>query len=128
MEKIEVEKRAKRLRWAREKAGFAGPVAVAEALNMSVNSYKAHESGRNGFGTAHARAYARLFNVSLPWLYLGIGSPEDRSVPSNVQHLREILERLVEAPEDVQSKIISYAEFELNRLPKSLETTIRPTS
>lgn len=124
----EREQRRLRLKEARERAGFSGQTEVAKELNISVNTYKAHEQGRNDFGTSAARAYARLFNVSLQWLYLGAGRPEDGVLPGNAKRLQDIFERLCEAPEDIQAKVISYAEFELERLPKSREMATNPAS
>lgn len=76
-ERIAREERAGRLKWAREQSEFRGPTSVATALGVNVNSYKAHEQGRNGFGDVDARRYAKLFNVSLKWLALGLGTPDD---------------------------------------------------
>lgn len=77
-ERREREDRAERLVKARELAGFNGPTAVARKLNISVNTYKAHEQGRNGFGTVDAQAYAKLFGVSLRWLAFAIGTPDSQ--------------------------------------------------
>lgn len=77
MERIEREARADRLRWARERAGFKGPTKPAEMLKMSVNTVKAHEAGRNGFGAADAREYAKIYNVSTKWLFLNEGPPDE---------------------------------------------------
>lgn len=75
-EKFEREERAKRLKAARESAGFSGARAVVAASDGKINEnvYKAHEQGRNGFTVSDGRVYADLFNVSLVWLYLGLGS------------------------------------------------------
>ncbi|MFC6656544.1 helix-turn-helix transcriptional regulator [Roseibium salinum] len=120
------EQRAQRLRQARISAGFNGPQKVADELNISVNTYKAHEQGRNGFGMAQARAYARLFGVSLNWLYLGAGTPKDSD--ANLEHLQALFERLSRAPEDVQSRVSDFIEFELSRLEKSRDTATNPVS
>lgn len=76
-ERIEREARAERLKWARKKAGFTGPTPVSAATGIGVDTVKAHEQGRNGFGTEDARRYAKAFGVSLRWLYLGEGYPDD---------------------------------------------------
>jgi SOS-response transcriptional repressor LexA len=76
-EHFEKEERAKRLVEARKAAGFAGPKAVADRFEWKINNYKAHESGRNGFGLVDAKRYAKAFNVNLKWLQFGIGQPDD---------------------------------------------------
>lgn len=77
-EHFEKEERAKRLIEARKAAGFAGPKAVADRFpDWKINNYKAHESGRNGFGLVDAKRYAKAFNVNLKWLQFGIGKPDD---------------------------------------------------
>lgn len=68
------EERAKRLVQARKAAGYAGPTAVQKAFGFEINNYKAHESGRNGFGITDAEAYAKAFGVSFEWLNLGNGA------------------------------------------------------
>lgn len=77
-EHFEREERAKRLVWARKAAGFLGPKAIAARFpDWSINNYKAHESGRNGFGIVDARRYAKAFGVNPKWLQFGIGLPGD---------------------------------------------------
>lgn len=113
-ERLEREKRAERLRWAREHSGLGGQKKVARALGINEGTYKAHEQGRNGFGIADARAYARAFKVSLPWLYFGTGKPDDG--PTADPRLADIFERLAKAPEDVQTRLIKYADYELKEV------------
>lgn len=81
LEKREREERAARLLSARKAAGFPGPKAVADKFGWNINNYKAHESGRNGFGLSDAKNYARAFGVSLQWLNFGLGEPDDPDVP-----------------------------------------------
>ncbi|MCJ7996662.1 LexA family transcriptional regulator [Rhizobium cremeum] len=76
-EQIDREARAARLLEARKKTGIGGVRKVCARFGWNENTYKAHESGRNGFGTADARVYAKAFGVSYQWLYLGIGHPGD---------------------------------------------------
>lgn len=128
LEKTEREGRARRLKWARLRSPFKGPKSVANALKISVDTYKAHEQGRNGFGTADAKAYAKLFGVSLPWLYFDVGGPDDEAKPDKLEKLREIFSRIADAPE-LQDKIISYAEWELTRYEAARdETTAKPAA
>lgn len=79
IERIQREERAARLVWARRThAGISSAKEAAGRYGWSVNNYKAHESGRNGFSPALGDAYADAFEVSRKWLYLNIGTPEDR--------------------------------------------------
>jgi hypothetical protein len=124
MEKIEREERAKRLRQARDAAGYQGPTGVAAALNMSVDTYKAHE-GRNGFGVADGRIYAKLFNVSLAWLYLGIGKPTDGVLPAKApEELKSVFVRLIDAPPAVQAQVINYAKGALDAIKETAATPV----
>lgn len=76
-ERIEREARADRLKWARKNAEFSGPTPVSATTGIAVDTVKAHEQGRNGFGTDDARQYAKAFGVSLRWLYFGEGKWDD---------------------------------------------------
>lgn len=97
-EKFDREERAKRLRWARIRADFRGPRAVAKASNGSIKeeTYKAHETGRNGFSISDGRAYADMFGVSMVWLYLGMGQPFDgeKAPPPKVSSEADVRELL----------------------------------
>lgn len=88
-ERKEREERAERLKQARRAAGWAGPKAVADKFGFNENVYKAHEMGRNGFSSAQAEDYAQAFEVSKKWLYLNIGSPDDRD--EDVIHVIPVL-------------------------------------
>lgn len=76
-DKIEREQAAARLKQARAKAGFRGAKTAADNFGWPVEKYKAHDDGRNGFGTADARKYAKAYGVSVEWLVLGTGDPYD---------------------------------------------------
>lgn len=77
-EHFEKQERAKRLVEARKRASFSGPKAITEKFpSWNINNYKAHEAGRNGFGIADAKRYARAFKVNLNWLQFGIGNIDD---------------------------------------------------
>lgn len=79
-EQFERAERAQRLKDVRLRSGLGGIKAVAKKFGWPVNTYKAHDSGQNGFGIADAKKYAKAFNVSFRWLYLGEGLPEDIDV------------------------------------------------
>ena len=65
------EESAARLKAARRKAGYSSARSAARSLRFNENTYKAHESGRNGFGLADAKQYADAFRVSASWLLTG---------------------------------------------------------
>jgi phage repressor protein C with HTH and peptisase S24 domain len=98
--KAEKEARAARLRDARRNAGYSSAVKAAERFGWPVETYKAHESGRNGFDNDAGRKYAKGFDVSVAWLMTGANAGDgqassdddvgDELVPAQV--------RLVEAP------------------------------
>lgn len=89
-EKAEREARAERLVWARKHAGFTGPTAVQAVTGIPKDNIKAHEQGRNGFGTADARKYALAFGVSYRWLFLGEGEWGDRDDPIEVAYVPRV--------------------------------------
>lgn len=101
-EKKEREMRAARLVKARKDANLGGARKLAQQFGWNENTYKAHESARNGFGIADARAYAKAFNVSLPWLYFNIGSPTDPFIDTSDMQ-REIIDLFDALPPKVQS-------------------------
>lgn len=76
-EQHEREKRAARLVEARLRTNLGGIRKVSKIFGWNENTYKAHEKGQNGFSSAAARRYAKAFKVSVDWLYLGTGAPED---------------------------------------------------
>ncbi|WP_136617027.1 MULTISPECIES: helix-turn-helix transcriptional regulator [Mesorhizobium] len=115
-ERLEREQRAARLRKVRADAGFAGPKAVADALNINVNTYKAHEAGRNGFSVAAGNAYADLFGVSAVWLYMEIGARQEPYDGEAARSLRALMQRIANAADVVRERIVAYAEFELTRI------------
>lgn len=98
--------RAARLKMARQEAGLKGPKAVSELTGVDINRYKAHESGRNGFGIADAKIYAKAFGVSLQWLNFNIGSITDPYVDTSPQQA-EYLELLAKLPQELQEAQIS---------------------
>lgn len=102
-EKFEREERAKRLKAARETAGFSGPKAVVVASDGAINEnvYKAHEQGRNGFTVSDGRVYSDLFGVSLMWLYLGEGSPTKTETEAPETRLRSAMLAFGVNPEDL---------------------------
>jgi transcriptional regulator with XRE-family HTH domain len=63
--------RARRLRKAREAAGFPTAVAAAQRFGWSRNTFSSNENGNAPFSFKRARAYAEAFGVSTVWLYGG---------------------------------------------------------
>ncbi|MCW5697327.1 MAG: S24 family peptidase [Bauldia sp.] len=66
--------RGRRLRLARKAAGYQGPTDVIRRHpSWNINTYKAHELGRNGFDADTAAEYAIAFNTTVDWLYYARG-------------------------------------------------------
>ncbi|GAB5505817.1 MAG: hypothetical protein Rhirs2KO_09800 [Rhizobiaceae bacterium] len=74
------DEQAKRLRQARETAGFSTAKAAAERFGFNYNTYSQHERGIVGI-TRAATDYARAFRVSEAWLLTGEGESAGREVP-----------------------------------------------
>lgn len=76
-ERAEREARAARLRWARAHAGHSSPRKAAAVNGWNPNTYRAHDSGANGFDNAAGKTYANRFRVDFAWLMTGHGiTPE----------------------------------------------------
>ena len=80
IKKFETAERAKRLVEARARSGLGSQADVCARFGWNLNNYKAHESGRNGFHSIDGKAYAKAYNISFPWLYLGLGTIDDKYV------------------------------------------------
>lgn len=76
-ENLEREKRAERLVEARKQSNLGGIRKVTKAFGWNENTYKAHEQARASFGLVDARKYAKAYNVSVQWLFMGTGAPGD---------------------------------------------------
>lgn len=87
-----------RLRFAREKAGYATAVEAADALGVPRSTYIGHENGHRGFPAKQAPKYARKFKVSEEWLLYAKGGQEDPLEPSADDLVRMLDEALDELP------------------------------
>jgi len=63
---------SKRLRLARERAGYARPIDASRAFGWNEHTYRSHENGTRGFAIKTARKYAAAFRVSMEWLTTGL--------------------------------------------------------
>lgn len=122
VEKQEKQERAERLKLARERAQISGPKGVFDATNgaVGIDTYKAHEAGRNGYSVSDGRLYAELFGVPLTWLYLGMGTAEDAELPGASMELRQAFARVIDAPADVQEQVIKFIGFQLSQFQTPL--------
>lgn len=78
--------RAKRLKAAREAAGFESVADAARHIGVKYPTYAGHENGSAGFRADSADLYARKFKVSLDWLLTGRGSMSGRGViPAEIE-------------------------------------------
>lgn len=64
---------SKRLKFAREQAGFDTPSDAARAMEIPLSTYLGHENGTTPI-TRAAKRYAAFFRVSLDWLLTGDGT------------------------------------------------------
>lgn len=95
----------KRLRWIREKRGYAKAAEAARAmrnkgLRVADSTYQGHENGSRGV-TKNTRVYARFFKCSEGWLRYGEGSWEPHSLD----------DRAAVLPRDAQDDITRFFEF-----------------
>lgn len=67
-----MEEQAKRLREARERAGYDSARKAAIAHGWGVSTYTAHENAQNGFNAEKAEMYAKAFKTRADWLMFGI--------------------------------------------------------
>lgn len=65
--------RGRRLKLAREQAGYEKAVEAVDELDLHYPTYQAHESGWRGFDRKTARKYAEMYQVNVDWLDEGLG-------------------------------------------------------
>ena len=63
----------RRLRSAREEAGFATATEAARTLRLHKQNVQDHEAGRRGITVAQLDFYAKKYNVNFEWLGTGRG-------------------------------------------------------
>jgi len=83
-----------RLRIAREAAGYKTQDEAAQALGISVNTYRQHENDTRNLGGIprdKAPIYARKFKVALDWLLTGAG---DMAAPDPIPPITTLTEML----------------------------------
>ena len=64
----------RRLREAREAAGFVSATDAIEYCKWKGSTYRAHENGQNNYNAEYATRYGKAYGVSASWLLLGEGS------------------------------------------------------
>lgn len=69
----------KRLRWARERAGFRTAKAFAEKARINPVTYRAYENGQIGFANS-AAALGKLLGVTGDWLLIGGEVPDGHEI------------------------------------------------
>lgn len=62
--------RARRLRMARDDAGFRSASAAMRNMGLSTSTYRSHENESRTFDFETARKYARFFRVDPLWLWV----------------------------------------------------------
>jgi transcriptional regulator with XRE-family HTH domain len=74
MEEIDLDTTWGRLKWAREQAGYAEAADFARALQLNPITYRAYETGQNGFAK-RAPDFAAKLGISSDWLMRGGQQP-----------------------------------------------------
>lgn len=85
---------AERLRIARLRAGFSTAKEAAEAIDMPVSTYLAHENGSRGYPAKRAAVYARRFKVREQWLLYGVGAAPGTEQQDQTAEIVDIAERM----------------------------------
>lgn len=80
-----MEDQAKRLREARERAGYESARKAALTFGWGVSTYAAHENGQNSYNAEKAEMYAKAFKTRADWLMFGITDAESASVGIDAQ-------------------------------------------
>lgn len=93
-----MEEQAKRLREARERAGYESARKAALTHGWGVSTYAAHENGQNGFNAEKAETYAKAFKTRADWLMFGVVDA-DLAAPGIDAQLRAL-------PKDVSKRLI----------------------
>lgn len=66
--------RAKRLKKARELAGYDTATDAAKAMGIAYSTYAGHENGSRKFDIDEAKRYARMFRVRWDWIMEGVAN------------------------------------------------------
>ena len=93
-----MEDQAKRLREARERAGYGSARKAALAHNWGISTYAAHENGQNAYNAEKAEIYAKAFKTRADWLMFGVVDA-DLASPGIDAQLRAL-------PKDVSRKLV----------------------
>ena len=72
---------AERLRWARDRAGYAGAKEAADAFGFNYSNYSGHENGGRNPSRTNAQRYAKAYKVRWEWLLFGLGEPSEEVKP-----------------------------------------------
>ena len=91
----------KRLRYARELAGYETTTEAAHALGVPLGTYGCHENGIRGFRSDTGLRYAQFFRVSFDWLMTGRGEARPKSLDARVRAL----------PADQQREILTFIDY-----------------
>lgn len=120
----EVLERGRRLREARERAGFDRPKDVIDRFSkLGVkSSYYQHEKGSVPFSFKYAQLYGKIFGVSPEWLYSGRGrdlTGDGRPAPGAgpLELATHTLPLIGEAQAGAWKEIAAIDETEAERIP-----------
>lgn len=81
------EAQGRRLKEAREKAGYKTAEEAARAVGIVVPTFRLHEEGKRRIRSDVLRLYARHFGVTPEWLQNGDAGPASPQEPEPPKHL-----------------------------------------
>ena len=87
-----------RLRQARIQAGFETIEDAATALEVSLYTYRSHETGTRGIKKDTLLRYAEFFRVRAGWLEHGVEDDGAKFAGVSESELRQIIEYVMEHP------------------------------
>ncbi|MEN0652415.1 MULTISPECIES: LexA family transcriptional regulator [Hyphobacterium] len=131
MSESDAVERGKRLRQARERAGFERPKDVIDRFSRRgvKTSYYQHEKGSAPFSFKYAQLYGLLFGVKPEWLYSGQGPMADGDVvpipdSSHVEPVTVTLPLIGEAQAGAWKEVAAIEEADAERIPVPAEHRI----
>ena len=100
---------SERLREARRAAGFETADAFAKALGMGAVTYRAYETGQNGYAK-HAPRFAAKLGTTAEWLLEGRGPEPSLRVAFDPETLKAVFETVLELSGVPEAKRIAASE------------------
>lgn len=106
---------AKRLREAREGAGYPTAAAAAREFGWNEATYRHHENGTRGFDSEQAFSYGKYYGVSPAWL-LGFGKESAQNSAERLRALHETFDLPLGEGRDLEDQLIKQVDSVLVRI------------